>query len=389
MNYKRIAIISYHTCPLADEKITEIGGMNIYILELSKELARSRHLVDIYTHQADKNSPKIVNVTKNLRVIHIPVDKLKNIRKFKANLDKFIREEKLTYDLINCHYYLSGLIGLNLKKKYQIPVTITFHTLGLMKNLVSQQETDPERISSEILLTKKADKVIATSDADAKYLLTLYHTSPTKLFILSPGINHELFKPIEKIQAKKTIGANPKHKLILFVGRIKPLKGLDVLLYALKILIHKNPDLKFCLWIVGGKKGVESERLKKIRKLLQISTFVKFVGEKRQEELPFYYNAAEMVIMPSQYESFGIAALEAMACGIPVIATDVTGVSDLFNEKQASLITSASNPILLAEKISNLLSDEAQRKKLSEEVLSKVKNLSWKKAAAKFEDMRI
>lgn len=395
MSYKRIAVIAYHTCPLSDEKNAEIGGMNVYVLELSKELARKGCIVDIYTRSVNKNSPKIVNVSQNLRVIHLrggeqaifPKKQLEEyIPEFFTNIDKFIGEESITYDLVSCHYYLSGLIGLEIKRKYKIPMLITFHTIAIMKNLVARGKDEMEnadRIKHEVLLTQKADKVIATSDIDKEYLNTLYNCPLDKISVLIPGINFELFKPIDKTKSKKIIKADLDHKLILFVGRIVPLKGIDMLFYAIKILIKQNPDLKFCLWIVG-ERSKEAERLEEVQKLLGITTYIRFVGMKRQEELPYYYNASEIVIMPSQYESFGIIALESMACGTPVITTDVTGISELFDKKHESLVTSAHNPILLSKKIKNLLMDENEHQKISHEVFEKVQDLGWDKVVGKF-----
>lgn len=403
MDIKRIAVISYHTCPLTDEEDAEIGGMNTYILELSKALSKKGYVIDIYTRCVDKDSPKVMKVLKNLRVIHlgagepvkIPKKKLAQyIPEFIENLNLFIGKEKLSYDLISAHYYLSGRIGLELKNKYQIPLFITFHTLALMKNLVAKSEEEKEdfgRIKTEFELVKYADKVIATSAADREYIHALYNCPLSKISILTPGVDLKLFKPLDKYAAKKIIGADLNRKLILFVGRIEPLKGIDVILYAIKILVQKSPDLKICLWIVGGNKiedqekwSVELKRLEQIRQVLRLEILVNFVGKKDRNILPYYYNASEIVLMPSQYESFGITALEAMACGIPVIITDVAGVSGLFDKKHRSLLTSSSNPIRLAKKIKNLLLNEGEHKKMSEEVYKRVQDLSWDKLTDKF-----
>ena len=403
MKYQRIAVISYHTCPLSDEKDIEIGGMNVYVLELSKELAKKGFAIDIFTRQVEKESPKIVTIYPNLRVIHIKAGKITKIRKneliklipeFLENLYKFIRENKLSLDLVSCHYYLSGLIGLSIKEKYKIPMSITFHTLALMKNLVAREEEEIEeikRIESEMLLIKMADKVIATSQTDERYIHTLYNCPSIKISILSPGVNHKLFKPIDKLLAKKRVNISKNRRLILFVGRIEPLKGIDVLLYALKILTHHDSKLNLCLWIIGGdalgKEATWSKeliRLKQIKKILGINAFVEFLGRKKQEELPFFYNAAEIVIMPSRYESFGITSLEAISCGTPVITTDVSGISNLFDKEHQALVTSASNPILLAKKVKSLLTNKNEYIKISQEVLNKAQDFSWDKTADKF-----
>lgn len=401
MKYRRIAVLSYHTCPLSDIEGGEIGGLNVYVLELCKQLARKGYIIDIFTRSQDKTHQKIVQVENNLRVIHLVAGEEKEIEKkklinflpeFLTNLFNFIDENKLTYDLVHAHYYLSGIIGLEIKEKYKIPLFVTFHTLALMKNLVARNESeteDLERIESELLLVKKTDKIITTSVRDARYLATLYSCPEEKISVLMPGINLKIFSPQDKIKAKQIICARPDHKLILFVGRIEPLKGIDVLLYAMKILFE-NPRLHLCLWILGGdisgksdKWPKELKRLDKLRQLLNISTEVTFVGRKHQNELPNYYNAAEIVILPSHYESFGIVALEAMACGIPVITTDTTGIADLF-DKDSLLITSANNPLMLADKIKHLLADGNEYQKISREVLKKARKLSWENIAEKF-----
>lgn len=402
MSFQRVAIISMHTCPLSDEKIGEIGGMNIYILELSKQLAKKGIYVDIFTRQVEKESEKIVQVSENLRVIHLEAGPIGNIPKkelrkyiheFSSNLNTFIGQEKISYDLISCHYYLSGLIGIELRKKHRIPMTITFHTLALMKNLIARNEEEREeieRIEDELMLTKKAEKVIATSKTDFEYINILYNCRKDKIFVLNPGVDNEIFKPFEKRTAKKMVGFRSGGRLILFVGRIEALKGIDVLLYALKFLLSKNPKLNTSLWIVGGNENNQGEfseeykRLKKIKKLLKISSYVKFIGKKEHKELPQYYNAADIVIMPSQYESFGMSALEAIACAVPVIATDVTGVSSLLEKEQEYLVTSAGNPILLANKIKELLEDKEGYMKISREVFLRSREFTWEKAAEKF-----
>lgn len=403
MQKKHLAVISYHTCPLSDEADAEIGGMNVYVLELSKELAKAGCSIDIFTRSQSPDSPRVVQVSPTLRVIHLPAGEEAPIGKksligyipdFLESFYAFVKQERLRYDVVSCHYYLSGLIGLEIKKTFHIPMLITFHTLGLMKNLVARSEEEREstdRIKAELLLVQLADKVVATSETDAEYIRTLYNGHPNNIIVLKPGLNLDLFYPSSKEEARKKIGAPKDQKLLLFVGRIEPLKGIDVLLYAIKVLLNTNPEMKVCVWIVGGDISKPSEewpnelkKLSEIRTLLDISASVTFVGRKEQEELPNYYNAADLLVMPSHYESFGITAVEAMACGVPVITTDVTGVSDLFDKQLNILVTSANNPILLAEKINQLLNDTTTYEKASRKVTEYVRNISWKNTADQF-----
>lgn len=399
MTNRKIAMFSFHTCPLASFEGKQTGGMNVYVLELSRELAKRGFRVDIFTRSQDKLQPEIVEFEKNLRVIHLKAGPQRTVPKksliqyvpdFVDNFNKFITEKNLEYDIFHCHYYLSGLAARLIKKTnhQSVPFVITFHTLALMKNLVARSELEreeKERTEAEKLLIKVADKIIAPSESDGEYLQYLYEAPLGKISVISPGVSGTLFKPVDRNKAKQHIGADLNHKIVLFVGRIEPLKGIDVLMYAIKILLRKNPDLKdVCLWIVGGdvsgKTRTWSEEMKKLenlRRTLNLSTSVKFIGQVLQKELLYYYNASELVVIPSHYESFGIAALEAMSCGVPVIITNVAGITDLLDKKHQALITSSNNPLLLSSQIEHLLTNSKEHERLSREVLSKVQDLNW------------
>lgn len=395
-------MISFHTCPLASEEGKETGGMNVYVLELSRELAKNGFFVDVFTRSQDDKQQKEVLVSPRFRVIHLPAGPEKPIpkkqliaytSKFAKNYQAFVDREQNSYAILHCHYYLSGLVGLEINehRSSPLPLIMTFHTLALMKNLVARDSLEKEetkRIDAEFLLMAKAQKIIAQSGSDKQYLEYLYGVPQHKIAVITPGVDTELFKPMKKREAKRFIHANDRHKLIVFVGRIEPLKGIDVLLYAMKILLVRNPQLPICLWIVGGDVSQkphlwskELQKLERLRSLLQMTTVVRFVGQRPQHELPYYYNAAEVVVIPSHYESFGMAAIEAMACGIPVITTNVSGVSSLIDEKHEALITSVNNPLLLASQIEDLLKDEAHRQKISSELVEKIQDLSWKNIA--------
>ncbi len=316
---------------------------------------------------------------------------------FVSSFITFVKKEDITYDIFDCHYYLSGIIGMKIKQDMHIsiPLIMTFHTLALMKNLVAKTEQEKEtteRINAEKLLVKKANHIISTGEADAKYLEYLYDCPQDNIAIVSPGVNTTLFHSIPEESAKQHIGAKQEEKIILFVGRIEPLKGIDVLMYAIKILHEKCEECPISLWIVGGDISqikelwsAELQKLEELRRLLDIHEEVKFIGRKKPEELPYYYNAAEVVVMPSQYESFGMSALEAMACGTPVITTNATGVSEFLDSQEEALITSANNPLLLAEQISDLLTHKEKRLHIGQDVMKKVQALDWKYIAKKIE----
>lgn len=395
-------MLSYHTCPLASFEGKETGGMNVYVLELSKALGALGITVDMFTRSQDARQPKEVAVGPRVRLFHLkagpekPVAKKdlpKHTHEFLESVRALIRRKRYSYDVLHAHYYLSGAIALQMQKAVsKAPLVMTFHTLGLMKNLVARDRLEQEekaRIDAEFTLIRVSDSVVATSQFDQAYLEYLYGCRHEKITVGIPGVDTQLFRPMSKIKAKKAIGADRKSRIILFVGRIEPVKGIDVLLYALKVLLTRNPGLskRVTLWIVGGdvtqkthQWAHEVKKLQELRRYLRMEAEVKFVGQKPQNELVYYYNAADVLVIPSHYESFGMSAAEAMACGVPVIATNVTGISGLMEEDEG-LIASANNPLKLSTQLETLLTDMGLHKRLSRSVREKAKTLRWETTA--------
>lgn len=390
---KRVAMISLHECPLASSEGKERGGINVYVYELGKALGHLGWQVDMFTRKQDTVNPDNVRVTKNIRVVHLPAGPatplpkqqlMNHIDEFSANLIAFIKSNNITYNAIHAHYYYSGLVVKNIIEQLSpTPMfVITFHTLGIMKQLVSRDEKSDDpitRIPSEQALVSSADKIITGSEAGKSYLIAFYQASEKRISVVSPGVDTSLFAPMSKKAARRQIGMpNTKH-MILSVGRIDPVKGFDVLLAAVKILLSKKPELEnnLCLCIVGGDVGQDKSswnkeltRLNKLRSTLNLTMAVQFVPPMPQNKLPAYYNAADVVVMPSHYESFGMVALEALACGTPVIATDVTGISPILKSFPKGHIVSANNPLLLSERIKNVLKKRTRNKNLHQEMTS-------------------
>lgn len=405
-----VAMISVHACPIASEEGKETGGLNVYVLELSKALAKRGVTLDLYTRSQSTREEKIKQIAPGVRVIHLPAGPQKpypkkEIRKhliqFTNNLLDFIQTESLVYDIIHAHYYLSGLVGLHMKGKLtgDTPLMITFHTLGLLKNLVARSEYETEdqtRIRAEKLLIEKSTHIIANSFSDKEFLLHLYDCPLLNVSVITPGVDTTLFQPMQQLIAKKRIGADLDHFVILAVGRIEPLKGFDVLLYAIKILVSRNPILrgKVCVWIVGGdvsqKRQLWSSELQKLallRKRLDITAAVRFVGQRPQQQLPAYYSAADVVVMPSHYESFGMVALEAMACGTPVIASDVSGVSHIIGEEFNHMITTANNPLLLAAQLERIILQSKQKETVRNRLRERALSFDWSNIAIQYEKL--
>jgi D-inositol-3-phosphate glycosyltransferase len=409
-NIMRIAFILYHTCPLALQEGLEAGGANIYVYEAAKALADLGIKVDAYTRSQASDNPEIVEVSENFRVIHLKAGPQADLDRktvkesiplFVDSFFEFTSRENLQYDLFDCHYYLSGIVAaqINTRLEKKLPTLQSFHTLALLKNLVARTKFEKEsieRVYAEKDLVNNADLLIVPSENEKQYLKYFYEANESKTRVLIPGVNKSIFYPIDQNEAKEKIGANTDHKILMFVGRIKPLKGLDQLIYALKILKQKGMSQLPCLWIVGGdskddKEDVveEIKNLKTLINFLELDSFVKFTSQKTQEELLYYYNAADILVMPSHYESFGMVSLEAMSCGTPVITTNVTGVSHLIED--SDLLTSVNNPLDLAEKIKNLLEDDEYRSELSMDVVHATKDYSWenlgKQLIKEYEDL--
>lgn len=403
---KRIAMISVHECPLASSEGKEKGGINVYVYELSKALGKIGYTIDIYTRVQDTTNPRIVQVNEHVRVIHIVAGPqsvipkktvIDHLSEFATNMNTFMEKESLSYDVIHAHYYYSGIVAHTLKKDFHraVPIIMTFHTLGLMKQLVSRNELshDPHvRIAMEQMLVRDSDFFVTSSENDAQYLETLYDCPESKIRSISPGVDTTLFYPQDQMKAKAAIGADADHRIILSVGRIDPVKGFDVLLFALKMLLHDHPELtnSLCLWIVGGDVGEdkanwskELKTLDALRSTLHLHTSVKFVNAQHQEHLPDFYNAADVVVMPSHYESFGMVALEALACGKPVIATDVTGISPMLKTFASGHVISANNPIQLADALFHVTTEHDTYTKNTIDS----KNLDWSTMAQEMKNV--
>lgn len=399
---KRILMISYHTCPLASEEGKETGGMNVYVYELSSALSKLGYEVDVVTRSQDVHAEKVVQVEKGFRVIHLAAGpELPQPRKkvidfvpeFIESLISFVEKEHLHYDIIHAHYYLSGLIALGVRNYGDgaTPFVITFHTLALMKNLVaraSREEESTVRIDAEFTLIKDANIITTPSASDKQYLMYLYEAAEEKIVEVAPGVNLNLFRPMNKAAAKLHVGISQTRKTLLFVGRIEPLKGIDMLLYAVKMVKAQIPDMPLTLLIVGGdisqhitKWSSQMRQLNTLRHVLHIEEEVQFIGQRPQKELPYFYNAAEIVVIPSHYESFGMVVAEAMACGTPVITTNVAGISDLIDQRRSTLITTVNNPLLLASQIRQLLTNEAMYKEVQQNSIKSTHGLSWSDVA--------
>jgi D-inositol-3-phosphate glycosyltransferase len=420
-----IAMLSVHTCPLATLGGKETGGMNVYVRDLSRELARRGHRVDIYTRSQDPNAPRIVDGTgdyelrnssvksslshadgliRGVRVIHIPAGPEQPYDKNRVydHLSEFVdgvlaqaEADDIRYDVLHSHYWLSGVAARELRQRWEAPIVQMFHTLGKMKNAVAQRPEEQEtshRIEVETDIVRFADALVAATPVEEEQLMRLYDATPSRIHVISPGVDLDRFYPIPAAHAKEHIGVCPERSIILFVGRIEPLKGIDNLLRAIALVVCRQPRLRgwLCVPIIGGDPDLirqedEMVRLQELREELGIEDIVTFMGAQDQDRLQYYYSAAEMVVMPSDYESFGMVALEAMACGAPVIASDVGGLSYLVRQGRTGYRVPARDPKALAAKIERLLTDEGLRRRIGQRAACWAESYAWPRIADRIE----
>ena len=398
-------MLSVHTSPLAVLGGKEAGGMNVYVRDLSRELAQRGYHVDVYTRSQDPGLPRVDDrLGRGVRVIHVPAgpehpyDKhlvYDHLPEFVDGLLAQVEEDGIRYDVLHSHYWLSGVVAGELHQRWGTPVAHMFHTLGKMKNAVAQRPEEREthrRIAVETEVVRRADVLIAATPVEEEQLVRLYAADSARIRVISPGVDTERFHPIPMVYAKEHIGLCPESCIILFVGRIEPLKGIDNLLQAIALVVGEQPRLRegLCVPIIGGglpcvREDDEMVRLQEMRENLGIEDIVMFLGAKDQDMLQYYYAAAAMVVMPSDYESFGMVALEAMACGTPVIASDVGGLSFLVRDGRTGYRVPARDPAALADKIARLLTNEGLRRRIGQRAACWAESYAWPRIADQIE----
>jgi D-inositol-3-phosphate glycosyltransferase len=360
----KLALLCAHSCPVGNLGAKDTGGMNVYVRELASHLGRQGHLVDIYTRVHDPNDDQVVEIGENTRLIHLRAGDVEDIHKlmvyaylpdFVCNLENFRREHNLHYDLIFSHYWLSGWAGKLLQCWWNVPHMTMFHTLGAVKNALGIGEDEPElRIEAERNLIEDSQRIIAATARDKAHLIANYPSNPDRISVVPCGVNLDRFQPTDTIEARRCLGLNEEDRVVLFVGRIEPLKGIDRLIQAVSLL-RDIPNLK--LIVVGGDASSRDEidQLKNLCRTLGIEYSVSFQELVEQERLPCYYSAADVTVMPSYYESFGLVAIESLACGTPVVTTKVGDMENIIIDGKTGYVVLDNTPELLAESISRLL----------------------------------
>jgi D-inositol-3-phosphate glycosyltransferase len=400
-----IAMLSYHTCPLATLGGKDTGGMNVYVHELTRHLGQAGVHVDVFTRSQDEHVPHVLhNLGYGNRVVHIPAgpehplpkkDLVEFIPTFTEGIQQFAAQKGIHYDLVHSHYWMSGIAAEKLKTDWHVPMVHMFHTLVMMKNRIARSPEEMEgeyRLDGEKRVLQAADQVIAATLAEQSQLEFLYKANSRKLTVIPPGVDTARFYPIPQDEARAVIDVPANKRMLLYVGRIEPLKGVDTLLRAISSMQNEweSACAPFSLVIIGGDPDAsqqdmtsEMTRLQIMVHDLNIKDVVLFLGKRSQESLPYYYSAADVVVVPSHYESFGMVALEAMACGTPVVASQVGGLAFLVQDGVTGFVVPDGEPDLLGQRLARLICDADLREKLGCQGAVVAQSYSWEKITAK------
>jgi D-inositol-3-phosphate glycosyltransferase len=390
----RIAIISYHTCPVARLGGPETGGLNVYVRELSRELAERGHEVDVFTRRAGDvpaTEPSLVDGSPHARLIHIDAGPAEYVEKaelpayldqFEQGVVAFAEREGTTYDIVHSHYWLSGVVGERLKARWGVPHLTMFHTLAEVKKRSRISEWEPDvRIEAEHAIVQQADRIIAAGSDEKELLVRLYGASAERISVVPCGVNLDLFQPVDQRKARRELSLRDDDRILLFVGRIEPLKGIDILLGAAAELAMEHDC---SVLVIGGDSSAQQGEIAYLRNLaarLGIAERVSFLGSVDHERLPLYYSAADVCVVPSFYESFGLVALEAMACGTPVVASRVGGLAGTVRDGETGYLIPWRCPEPFAERIELLLGNEELRRAFGRTARETVERFRWANVA--------
>jgi D-inositol-3-phosphate glycosyltransferase len=365
--------------------------MNVYVRELARELGQSGFEVDVFTRSQDPSIPRVVALGEGARVIHLeagparPVARaaqVEHLGAFAEGVETFRRAVGAEYALVHSHYWLSGLVGLELARRWDRPLIHMFHTVGAIKNQVARGSGDvepPERLLAETRIAAGADRIVASNPVERADLVWHLQADPGRITIIPCGVDTELFRPGDAREARARLGIVGE-RILLFVGRLTPIKGVETLLRALALLASEaHPGDGVRLVVVGGERGetADAGHLRRLARELGVDERVDFRGPQPQDVLPHYYRAADLCLMPSRYESFGMVALEAMACGVPVVASRVGGLAVTIQDGVTGLLVPEGDSEALVAGVRRLLDDESRRKAMGAEAVECARRFGW------------
>ncbi len=398
----KICTISFHSCPYSSLGGNGSGGMSVYLRELTAGLVDFPHVsVDILTRAKDPICVEAKDISPQIRVVQLRggpetaidrTDLYPFIPEFSKNLEEYIHRQKEDYDIVHSHYWLSGLAGIFIKRKLGLPLVHTYHTLGFIKRRALGQKEHSNRANSERYIANDSDLIISPSKEERESLVKEYGISPSKVEVVHPGVNPRLFYPGENRVFLNKKGIRKDDFILLFVGRIEPVKGLALVIEALKIMKQKNPLLfeKTKLLVIGGGKmeeelfeNEEVSRIEAQAEQIGLENKVSFLGSIDHSKLRKYYSVADALIVPSLYESFGLVTVEALACGTPIIVSQVGRMRNIVKEGKNGFSFRPGDPVSLLHAIENLFDHRKKLWSVASVREDVVRRFSWDRTAEK------
>lgn len=394
---RRVASISVHTSPLATLGGKDAGGMNVYVRELSCHTAQLGLPVDVFTRRTDPHSPEVVEICEGVNLVYVdagpaePVDKnhlFELIPEFAENMALYSMRAGVRYDVVHAHYWLSGWAAHLLQRYWNTPYSLMFHTTAHMKNIVSPELEQESSLRGEIeaKLVGMADSIIAANPDEAADMIWRQRADSARICTIPPGVDTDLFQPLDRAACRRDLGIPEGEQMVLFVGRIDPIKGLDTLLAAARYL--KDSGSAAVTHIVGGDLNETGSptgplaRLVEQARSLDVSDRLRLWGAQPQNRLPVFYSAADVISVPSRYESFGLVAVEAMACGVPVVASRAGGLIFTIEDGRSGYLTPIGDGAAHGARILELLGDDQKRASFSEEARIGALRFSWESVAS-------
>ncbi len=392
---RRLAMVSLHTSPLDQPGIGDAGGMNVYVVELARRLAARGVEVDVFTRATSSTLDPVVRLADGVQVRHITAGPFEGLTKdeLPGQLCVFAREVLRTeaaqpvghYDAVHSHYWLSGQVGALARDRWGVPLVHSMHTMSKVKNDALAEGDTPEpvaRVIGEEQVVEAADVLVANTDVEAKQLINLYDAEPGRVEVVHPGVDLELFAPQEPAAARRALGLPADAAVLLFAGRIQPLKAPDVLVRAVAVMLERDPGLRSRLVVpvVGGPSGSGLDRPTSLAALaaeLGVDDVVRFVPPVGQRELARWYSAATLVAVPSYNESFGLVAVEAQACGTPVVAAAVGGLTTVVRDGRSGLLVDGHDAEAWAAALARVVGDADLRARLADGALTQAREFSW------------
>jgi D-inositol-3-phosphate glycosyltransferase len=396
---RRIAVISMHTSPTASLGQNANGGLNVYVRQVCSAFSDRGIATDIFTRKQSAEDPDVEDLAELSRVIYLPAGKgldkyslYGEVPAFATRILDFAARENISYDLLYSHYWLSGEVACLLRPELATGWAHIAHTLGLVKNRTLATGARPEpqlRIRVEGEIAQQANLLIASTADEAHELIDGYHADPERVFVVPAGVDLAMFQPIDRADARCKIGYG-SGRLLLFVGRLERLKGVEVAIRALSLLRDRlHDDVRLLILGEDSHEGEESEkeRLKAIAVELGVRDRVDFVGSVAHHELPYFYAAADVCVMPSYSESFGLVALEAQACGCPVVASGVSGLRSVVRDEVSGYLIDDHDPATYAERIGRLLADQELAQQMGRRGRLLAQRFSWARTADRLEGL--